>query len=108
MAREKLSFTALDTGAFTGEHKKAWDVYTAARKPIVEQIKKLNEKLLPQRNALEQAVTAQLMADGVMGQGQKATFAYQFGGMAVAISDATVTSTGKAKIVLGSSKPKRR
>lgn len=108
MAREKLNFQPLDVAAFTGEHKKAWDAYVKARTPIVEQIKALNAKLLPTRTAVEQAVTAQLMSDGVMEPGQKATFAYNFGGMAVAFSDAGKTTTGKQKIVLGSKPANKR
>jgi hypothetical protein len=106
MAKEKLNFSGLDTEAYIGPVKSAWDAYVKARKPITDEVKKLYDKLAPQQSALEEAVTAQLIRDGHLAQGQEAKFAYRFGGMAFAAVDAK--ASGKSKIVLGSSPGKKR
>lgn len=101
MPRMKLDFTPLDMTAL-GSATPAWNAYAKAREPIAEQIKSLNAKLEPQRTALEQAITQQLMADGVISAQQSLKFGYNFGRIAVAVVDAPAAGKGSKAIKLGS------
>ena len=98
MAKAKLDWKSLDTGAFKGPVRKAWDAYVKAREPINEKIAALQATLDPQRQELEGLVTAALVKKGHVGSGQEAQFAYRFGGMGFAVTDAKATS--KAKVSL--------
>lgn len=104
--REKLNWQTLDTTAFTGVIGKAWQDYTKAREPIQAEIDKLRAKLRPSLDTLENAVTAQMRAQDLIGPGQEVQFAYRFGGMAVAVAEARKASANK--LVLGSSAPNSR
>lgn len=104
----KLDWQAIDTGAFTGPVKTAWDAYVKARTPINAKIEALKTELQPALDNVEQVIERQLIADGVMTNAQEARFAYRFGGMAVAVVDATAMTGGKKKLVLGSSAPANR
>lgn len=103
MAKEKLNFVGLDTDAFSGKVKQAWETYLKVRKPVIEEMAKLNAKIEPQRTAVENAVTDQLRRDGVLKPGQDVKFGYRFGGMSIAMIDAAAGKTSK-KLVLGSGK----
>lgn len=99
MAKEKLDWQSLDTTAFQGTIKTAWDEYIAARKPVTAEIEKLEAKLAPHLDKLETAVEAQLRAQGLIPTEKGVQFAYRFGGMGFAATEAK--TSGKGKVVLG-------
>lgn len=99
MAKEKLNWQSLDTSAFQGTIKAAWDEYVTARKPITAEIEKLEAKLTPHLDKLESAVETQLRAQGLIGTDKSVQFAYRFGGMGFA--ETAMATGGKGKVVLG-------
>jgi hypothetical protein len=91
MAKPKLTWTTLDTTAFTGNVAKAWKAHQDAQ----AKAKAITD---PTRKALETAVEAQLRAKSHLQPDQDAVFGYLFGGLGFAPKPKA--TKGASKMVL--------
>lgn len=100
--KSKLTYTSIDVGNITDPKvKKAWDIYSKARAPVMEQFKKGLASLEAHETALENALAPVLRSKGLVAQGQEIKLGFNFGKLAFAVVDpAEAAKQGKKAITI--------
>lgn len=102
----KLDWQSIDYQSFAGSTKNLWNNYLKAREQLAEFEAKT---VLPVRQKLEAALTAEMRHKDLLDETQDTRFAYRFGGIAVAVIDKAMAGPdGNAKgaaLRLGAEEP---